>query len=128
MQSSLKTRDPEGDGPDAALDADERRRWPRMRLALQVRLRFASTQAVLDSRTVDISPGGVFIRMQRPRPEGTHVRLSLTIAEREMVLAGVVVRSVAPGSGEPAGIGVQFTEIAATDEDFLHGLVAADPP
>ncbi len=99
------------------------RRFPRIQLALTVRLRFASAEAAYDSRTVDISEGGVFIRMERPRPEGTAIRLQLHVGDRQLEIAGVVVRCIRPEEGPPTGIGVLFTEIQPEDRSFVQQLV-----
>jgi uncharacterized protein (TIGR02266 family) len=106
-----------GQGPQ------DRRRFPRIRLALTVELRFASADAVLESSTVDISEGGVFIRMPNPRPEGTLIRLHLHVGGRVLDIGGVVVRSVRPGEGEPPGIGVLFLEMQPDDAEFVQTLV-----
>lgn len=110
---------------DAAsgLASRDRRRFPRIQLALTVELRFASADAVLESSTVDISEGGVFIRMPSPRPEGTAIRLRLHVGERVLEIGGVVVRCVRPGEGEPPGIGVLFTELRPDDANFVQTLV-----
>lgn len=112
--------DPAVEGGDASRD---RRRFPRIQLALTVRLRFASAEAAQESRTVDISEGGVFIRMPNPRPEGTAIRLQLHVGGRVLEIGGVVVRSVRSGEGEPPGIGVLFTEIRGEDTSFVQSLV-----
>jgi len=101
------------------------RRFPRVQLALTVRLRFASAEAAYESRTVDISEGGVFIRMDRPRPEGTTIRLELQVGDRRLAIGGVVVRSIRPGEGGAPGIGVLFTELEPDDRAFVAGLVSA---
>jgi len=103
--------------------ASDRRRFPRIQLALTVELRFVSANAVLESSTVDISEGGVFIRMPRPRPEGTAIRLRLNVGGRALEIGGVVVRCVRPGEGEPPGIGVLFTELRPDDAAFVQTLV-----
>jgi uncharacterized protein (TIGR02266 family) len=103
--------------------AQDRRRFPRIQLAVAVELRFASAEAALESRTVDISEGGVFIRMPRPRPEGTSIQLRLHVGGRVLEIGGVVVRSVRPGEGEPAGIGVWFTDLRPEDAAFVQTLV-----
>ncbi len=101
----------------------ERRRFPRVQLAAAVQLRFPSAEAAIDSRTVDISEGGVFIQMRDPRPEGTSIHLDLRIGDRALKIGGVVVRCVRPGKGEPTGIGVLFTTIAPDDVSFVKALV-----
>lgn len=103
----------------------ERRQWPRIRLDLTVRVRFASTQAVLSSQTFDISAGGCFVKVARPRPVGTSVRLILEIAERTMTISGTVVRTVEATSGSIPGMGVQFVDVKPEDRAFLDGLVTA---
>lgn len=108
-------------GPEAG--TSDRRRFPRIQLALTVGLRFPSTEAVQESRTVDISEGGAFIRMSQPRAEGTTIRLQLDVGGRKLAIGGVVVRCVRPGEGEPPGIGVLFTELRPEDAVFVQGLV-----
>lgn len=103
--------------------AQERRRFPRIQLALTVQLRFPSAEAALESSTVDISEGGVFIRMPNPRPEGTVIRLLLHVGERVLEIGGVVVRCIRSGEGEPVGIGVLFTEMRPDDAAFVQTMV-----
>ena len=111
-----------GGNPDE--ESGERRKWPRVQLDLQARIRFESPEAALRSHTFDISPGGVFLRVQNPRPKGTIVRLMLDIGERRMMLTGEVVR-IADGSDGPKGVGVKFTKIRDEDKAFLEEIVAA---
>ena len=101
----------------------ERRRFPRIALAATVELRFASAEAALESSTVDISEGGVFIRMSRPRPEGTAIKLRMHVGGRALEIGGVVVRSIRPGEGEPVGIGVVFTGIGPEAATYVQTLV-----
>jgi hypothetical protein len=118
------------DSPAAPAPADEsgsrqqeRRQFPRIKLAATVVLRFASAEAAQESSTVDISEGGVFIRMPNPRPEGTPIQLCLDVGGKMLLIGGVVVRSVRPGEGEPHGIGVLFTELRPEDAVFVRTLV-----
>lgn len=100
------------------------RRFPRIKLATTVQLRFSSAGAVVESRTVDLSEGGVFIRMGNPRPEGTPIRLKLELGDHvRLEIGGVVVRCVRSGESEPPGIGVLFTEISPEDAEYLRTLV-----
>jgi len=99
------------------------RQFPRIQLALTVRLRFQSVDQVLESNTVDISEGGVFIRMEAPRAEGTVIRLRLDIGAETLEIGGVVVRCVRPGEGEPPGIGVLFTDIRPEDRVRVQALI-----
>lgn len=84
-------------------------------------MRFASTEALVGCETFDISPGGAFISLDSPRDEGTHVRLTIAVGDRTLVLAGVVVRSCR-GEDGLSGMGIMFTEISAADGEFLAQL------
>lgn len=101
------------------------RRFPRIALALTVRLSFRSMDAAIDSRTVDISEGGVFIHMKEPRREGTAIRLELLVGARQLEIGGVVVRSIRPEEPGPTGIGVLFTEIRDEDLATVQSLVSS---
>ena len=101
------------------------RRFPRIQLAATVRLRFRSAEAAIESRTVDISEGGLFIRMSNPRPEGTAIRLHLEPGDDRLDIGGVVVRCIRPGEGEPTGVGVLFTDISPRDLAYVQALVRA---
>ena len=111
-----------GERPAPAPSRPDRRRFPRIQLALAVELYFPSAEAALESSTVDISEGGVFIRMSRPRPEGTSIELRLRVGDRVLEIGGVVVRCVRPDEGEPSGIGVLFTDVQPEDLAFMQTL------
>lgn len=113
------------EGTTGEVEPHPARRFPRIQLGTTVRLRFRSAEAAIESRTVDISEGGVFIRMSNPRPEGTPIRVQLELGERRLDIGGVVVRCVRPGEGEPTGVGVLFTEITPDDLATVKALVRA---
>ena len=106
----------------------DRRRFPRIQLALAVELHFPSAEAALGSSTFDISEGGAFIHMTRPRPEGTSIELRLHLGGRVLEIGGVVVRSVRPGEGEHPGIGVLFTDVRPEDTGLVDSLVREQLP
>lgn len=106
--------------------ANERRTWPRVRLCAQVRLRFDGPEALVQSRTFDLSEGGAFIQHDTPRPRGTMVRIVMEVGEQVVSVDGVVVRSTSGTSGNgPPGMGVRFVNIGASDKAFLHAIVSA---
>lgn len=90
----------------------ERRSCARVNLELQVRLRFDSPEAMIASRTFDISRSGAFIALRDPRPRGTRVRLTIEIEDTKVTLSGVVVRSSDGKKATRRGMGIQFTEIS----------------
>jgi len=104
--------------------APDRRAFTRVQLDLSVRLQFASADDVVHSRTVDISRGGVFLRMSQPRPEGTKVKLDIEVAGEPVTVSGVVVRTVRPGEGSgPPGMGVLFTDNGDEQRAFIERLL-----
>ncbi len=90
---------------------------------LNVVLRFPSVAAAVRSETVDLSEGGMFIRMANPRPEGTPIRIQLELGLQRVEIGGIVVRAVRPGGDEPSGIAVLFTDLREQDNDFVQALI-----
>ena len=92
------------------------RQWPRLELALKVRMRFAEVADLAEAETINVSRGGVFIRMERPRQVGTKVVIEAHVGGQALQLEGVVVRTV-PDPDDPAaqdhlprGMGVVLIE------------------
>lgn len=104
----------------------ERRGEVRVPIELRVAMKFESVDDVLQSRTVNISEGGMFIATRQPRPEGTRVRIELEVALRHTSLSGVVVHRVtqAHAGREPPGMGVQFVNLSDDARDFVAEILA----
>ena len=112
-----------GAPPGAPLQ--NRRRWPRIALELAVRVKFSSLAEAVESRTVDVSRGGVFIQMREPRQMGTRVNLMLQVEGSSVNLSGVVVRSVSSEDlAGPPGIAVVFTDVDESAKKILDDLLA----
>lgn len=107
--------------PAPARSGAERRRWPRVPVELQARIRFASTEAAIRSHTFDISPGGTFLQLRHTRPQGTKVKLTLEIGERTVIIQGVVAR-VSDGTDGPKGVGIAFNDVDLVDQLFLEEI------
>jgi hypothetical protein len=103
-------------------EVDDRRRFARRRLALVVHMRFPSLDAVVESSTVDISRSGVFLQTDECRPVGTPVRLSFTIEGRQLVVHGVVVRTVMR-QATPIGMGIAFDRPVSDDSGLFEQLL-----
>ncbi len=102
------------------------RRWPRMRLALEVQMRFDGVDEAIDGvamRTTNISRDGMFIRMSPPKPIGTHVRVRVLVGAHEILLEGVIVRA-AEADDPDTGVGVHLTS-ASYGWEKLCDLVEA---
>ncbi len=106
---------------DESLPPDEnRRKFPRTPLSLLVQYRFETFDEFLAEYSVNISPGGMFIRTRDPREEGAVVYLQFTLKDGSKLIEGMgrVVR-VNPSDGDadhPPGMGVEFVNF---DEDSM---------
>lgn len=103
----------------AAKASVERRSCARVALELQVRLRFDSAEAMIASRTFDLSRSGAFIAIRDPRPRGTKVRLTIEVDNTVIVLGGVVARACDGKKSSRRGMGIQFTEITPQAAEAL---------
>lgn len=96
--------------------SDEQRKWPRMNLALEVRMRFDSVEDAISARTTNISREGLFLRMDPPKPLGTKVRAQVHIGAESFQLEGVVVHvNPDPEQPEPGPYGVGVFLTAASE-------------
>ncbi len=97
----------ESDGPGA-----EKRRHPRTPLNVLVQFRFDTFDEFLAEYSVNISPGGIFIRTDSPREQGAVIYLQFTLRDGSRLIEGMgrVVRVNPPGdAARPAGMGIEFT-------------------
>jgi molecular chaperone DnaK len=98
--------DAESDGRYA-----NRRKHPRTPLSLLVQYRFNSFEDFLAEYSVDISPGGMFIRTAEPREMGSMIYLQFQLKDGSKLIEGLgkVVWVNAPGTpGRAAGMGIEF--------------------
>jgi hypothetical protein len=109
-------------GKGESATVDDRRKFARRRLALVVHMRFASLDAAVESETVDISRSGVFLATPDLRPVGTPVRLTFVVDGRQLVVHGVVVRTM-NRPGAPVGMGIAFDRPVSDDSGLFLQLV-----
>jgi hypothetical protein len=111
-----------GMGDARPKSVEDRRQFARRRLALVVHMRFPTLDAAIESETIDISRSGVFLQTADLRPAGTPVRLTFVVDGRQLVVHGVVVRTV-NRAGEPVGMGIAFDRPVADDSGLFEELV-----
>jgi molecular chaperone DnaK len=96
---------------DSKPPGDNRRKHPRTPLSLLVQFRFNTFEDFLAEYSMDISPGGMFIRTNEPREEGSMIYLQFSLKDGSKLIEGLgrVVRVNPPGdkNREP-GMGVEF--------------------
>lgn len=112
-------------------------REPRKSVTLEIHLKDFSLTKSAEEDSVNLSRGGVFVKMDTPFPEGTLIKFELKADEDKTINgAGRVVWSRKESNGEkdPPGIGVKFLKLAKESQALLDTilekaeLVAVEPP
>ena len=99
---------------------DDRRKHSRTPLSLLVQFRFNTFEDFLADYSVNISPGGMFIRTDEPQEEGSIIYLQFSLKDGSRLIEGVL-------SGElggtvvtrftPEGFEADFTFRTSADGD-----------
>jgi uncharacterized protein (TIGR02266 family) len=87
---------------------------------------FASVEEFLAEYVANISRSGAFIRTDDPLPVGTRVALKFTVIMDDLETiegVGIVVRRGPKGGGEPAGMGVVFTELTGYSRELIEKIM-----
>ena len=105
--------------------ADERRRTERSELL--VRVEYSTVDEIFSEFTRDINEGGLFIETEKPRPTGTEVemRFNLPGGNEPLQTVGRVVWVKSAGGATPAGMGIEFDELTASDRQRINDMIRA---
>jgi uncharacterized protein (TIGR02266 family) len=97
-------------------NVDDRRRHPRTPLSILVQFRLNTIEDFLSEYSVNLSPGGMFIRTTAEHAEGDIVFLQFTLKDGSRLIEGMgkVVRVNPPGPD--AGLGIEFLNF---DDDSM---------
>ena len=112
---------------DSTKDAD-RRQNPRVSLSLLIQYRFDSLEDFLSEYSTDISMGGMFIRTDTPKDEGTLVYLQFYLRDGAKLIEGLG-RVVRVNSAEPAvddvavGMGIEFINFDEESMELIRQIV-----
>ncbi|MHB8417339.1 MAG: TIGR02266 family protein [Myxococcales bacterium] len=106
----------------------EKRRFPRAPLQLLVQYRFGSVGDFLAEYASNISLGGVYIRTDDPREEGSLIYLQFTLRDGSPLIEGLgkVVRVNRPGEvpeGVEVGMGVEFVNFDDESMALIEQIV-----
>jgi hypothetical protein len=91
------------------------------RVPMELRLIYVSNELEIEAMTLDLSQSGVFVRTQILDPVGTRCQLTILIdGGPALRVAGVVRRVVGNNErGEPVGLGVELTDLGATERAWI---------
>lgn len=114
--------------PDAAEPSGaDRRKHPRANLQLLIQYRFESFDQFLAEYSTDLSVGGLFIKTEAPREEGSFVYLQFALNDGSRLIEGMgkVVRVNPPGDPtRTAGMGVEFVNFDEESMALIEEIVA----
>ena len=120
--------DPADSAPPAPAEeasGEEKRRFQRTELSLLVQYRFNTFEEFLAEYSIDISVGGMFIRTDHPRPEGSMIYLQFALRDGHKLIEGLgkVVRVNPPGAGGVPGMGVEFVNLDQDSSELIEDIV-----
>lgn len=103
----------------------DKRRHPRAPLSLLIQFRFDSLDDFMSEYAIDISYGGMFIRTNEPREEGSMVYLQFSLKGGAKLIEGLgrVVRVNQPGGPQAAGMGVEFVNFDDESMALIEDIV-----
>ena len=104
----------------------EKRKSPRAELHILVQFRFDTFEDFLAEYSIDISVGGMFLRTDHPRPEGSMIYLQFALRDGSKLIEGLgkVVRVNPAGGSAPAGMGVEFVNLDEDSRGLIEEIVA----
>lgn len=99
-----------GGSQHKAMVAQKRKERRYIRVKLPTSAVIHNGAAAEDARAVNISLGGIYIRAENSRPEGTQVNMEIVLPpNRRLPVKGMVVRTAHHQDEEkPAGMGIAF--------------------
>lgn len=106
------------------------RRFPRTPVALLVQYRFDSFQDFTTEYSVDLSPGGIFLRTDAAPALGSLVELQFSLKGGSQLIEAIgKVTRVMPAQGnQPGGIGVEFLHSDPESRALIEQLCGALAP
>jgi hypothetical protein len=93
----------------------ERRKYPRIKTAVQVEFRSEGTGLVTQAKTSDISCGGCYIESDCPLTEGAKVGVTLWLGKESLITGGVVA-----SHNSRSGNVIRFVDMSVQDLNRLN--------
>jgi type IV pilus assembly protein PilZ len=92
-----------------------------------VQFRLKDYDQFLSDYSHDLSVGGIFIRTDDPKPEGSMLYFQFTTRDDGAVIEGLgrVVRVVEATDDQPAGMGLEFVNVEEPSASRIKDIVGA---
>ncbi len=108
---------------DPSVPRDSRR----VPLETRVQLKFEKFSGFINEFSANLSPGGIFIRSDRPEPVGALVDFEFRLGDGFELIRGrgevAWVREASDDPAHPAGMGLRFQEISPQGRDLIYKVV-----
>ncbi len=102
----------------------ERRIHPRVPLDMLVQFRVNDMEEFLRDYAVNLSLGGMFIRSDDPRPEGSMIYLQFRLADGGKLIEGLgKVVHVNPPDHPVPGMGVEFVNLDSASRELIDRII-----
>src|SRR5687768_13124616 len=103
----------------------DNRKDARVPLAAKVQIKTEGLDKFIEKFSANVSRGGIFIRTPQPLPMGKEIHLTVVVPGGNALIEAKgkvtwVRPTPDPKTGEPAGMGIQFTELAGDSENVLE--------
>ncbi|MBL8920291.1 MAG: TIGR02266 family protein [Myxococcaceae bacterium] len=105
----------------------DKRRFARTALSLLVQYRFNTFEDFLAEYSVNLSAGGIFIRTDQPKAEGSIIYLQFSLKDGSRLIEGMgrVVRVNPAGvPGRVAGMGIEFLNFDEDSTRLIEEIVS----
>lgn len=102
-----------------------RRKHPRVTLNLLVQFRLKDYEQFVSDYAADLSLGGMFIRTDEPKPEGSLLYFQFTTEDKGPLIEGLarVVRVIEKDGEQPAGMGLEFVNMEESSLGVIQRVV-----
>ncbi len=107
--------------------SNDERREKRVQASLRVRYKSATVTEFIEKHSHDISPGGVFIRSQKPLSRGSLLKIDFRLEDDSAVILGVgrvVWTRDESTEGKPAGMGIKFIRLDENSKNNIQKIIS----
>jgi molecular chaperone DnaK len=108
-------------------DPSKHRKHLRTEMSLLVQYRFDTLEDFLAEYSVDLSPGGMFVRTTDPKPLGTLLDLQFSLKDGSSLIEGLakVVHVTPPGGDRTPGMGLEFVNFDEESMALIRQICAS---